>query len=63
MRKKFNNKDFCKIAIQSEKDNILEFNQKMKSGKIVYIIYADLESLIKKVDGCANNLKISSTTK
>ena len=28
-----------------------------------YIIYADTESLIKKVDGCANNPKSSSTTK
>ena len=28
-----------------------------------YIIYADLELLIKKVDGCANNPEQSSTTK
>ena len=28
-----------------------------------YIIYADIESLIKKIDGCANNAKNSSTTK
>ena len=28
-----------------------------------YIIYADMESLIKKVDGCANNPETSSTTK
>ena len=32
----------------SEKDNILQFNQYMKSDKISYIIYADTESLIKK---------------
>ena len=47
----------------SEKDNILEFNQYMKSDKISYIIYADMESFIKKVDGCANNPENSSTTK
>ena len=29
----------------SEKDNILEFNQYMKSDKIPCIIYADIESL------------------
>ena len=29
----------------SEKDNILEYNQYMKSDKIPYIIYADIESL------------------
>ena len=47
----------------SEKDSILEFNQYMKSDKMPYIIYADTESLIKKVDGCANNSENSSTTK
>ena len=39
----------------SEKDNILEFNQYMKLDKIPYIIYADMESLIEKVDRCASN--------
>ena len=34
----------------------------MKSDKMPYIIYADIESLIKKVDGCASNLECSSTT-
>ena len=34
--------------MSSEKDNILEFNQYMKSDKMSYIIYADTESLIKK---------------
>ena len=28
-----------------------------------YIIYADFESLIKKINGCANNRENSSTTK
>ena len=32
----------------SQKDKILEFKQYMKSGKMPYIIYADIESLIKK---------------
>ena len=31
----------------SERGNTLEFNQYMKSNKIPYIIYADIESLIK----------------
>ena len=34
--------------MSSEKDNILEFNQLMKSYKMPYIIYADMEFLIKK---------------
>ena len=36
----------------SENNNILEFNQYMKSEKTPYIIYTDIESLIKKIDGC-----------
>ena len=28
-----------------------------------YIIYADMESFIKKIDGCENNRENSSTTK
>ena len=50
------NKDICGIAMPSDKDKILEFNQYMKSDKIPYIISADMESFIKKIDGYANNL-------
>ena len=57
------NNDFCSIVFPSEKDNILEFNHYMKSDKIPYIIYTDIESLIKKIDGCANNPENSSTRK
>ena len=35
----------------------------MKSDKMPYIIYADLEPLIKKIDGRANNPENSLTTK
>ena len=34
--------------MSSEKHKILEFNQCMKSDKMPYIIYSDIESLIKK---------------
>ena len=47
----------------SKKGNILAFNQYMKSDKMPYIIYADIESLISKKDGCLNNSEIPSTTK
>ena len=43
----------------SQKINILQFNQYMKSDKTPCIIYADVESLIKKIDKCANNLEES----
>ena len=46
-----------------KKDNVLKFNQYMKSDKMLYIIYADSQTLLKKTDGCANNLEKSSSTK
>ena len=45
----------------SVKNKILKFNQYMKSDKTLYITYADLESLSKKIDGCPNNPEKSST--
>ena len=47
----------------SQKDNILQFNQYMKLNKMPCIIFADLESLVKKTDGCENNPEKSSTAK
>ena len=35
----------------------------MKSDNIPYIFYTDIESLIEKIDGCANNPENSSATK
>ena len=35
----------------------------MKSDKTSHIIHADMKSLIKKIDECANNPENSSTTK
>ena len=49
------NKDFCNIIMPSEDTKILEFNQYQKSDKALFIIYADLECLIEKIDGCKNN--------
>ena len=48
--------------MSSKKDYTLEYNQYTKSNKMPYIIYADTESLIKKIDGRANNPENSSTT-
>ena len=47
----------------SEKENILEFNQYMKSDKMPYVIYADIDSLIKKIHGYADNPENFSTAK
>ena len=45
------NKAFYGMVMSAEKDNILEFNKNMKSDKMPHIICADIESLIKKIDG------------
>ena len=55
--KVFKNKDFCRILMSSQ------FKQDMKLDKISYIIYDYLESLIRKIDGCANNPQNSLTPK
>ena len=47
----------------SEDTKILEFNQYQKFDKTPFIIYADLEYLIEKIDGCKNNPENSFTTK
>ena len=49
------NKDFCNVVMPSVDTKILEFNQYYKSDKTPFIIYADLASLIEKIDGCKNN--------
>ena len=47
-----------------EKDNkILKYNQGEKPMKVPFVIYADLESLLEKMNTCHNNPETSSTTK
>ena len=41
--------------MSSENAEILEFDQHQKSDKGPFIIYADLERIIEKIDGCKNN--------
>ena len=47
----------------SEDTKILGFNQYKKSYKVPFVIYADLECITEKTDGCKNNPEDSSTTK
>ena len=46
----------------SEDTKILEFSQYQKSDKAQFIIYAGLEYIIEKIDGCKNNPGNSFTT-
>ena len=53
-----------KKTIKTNEDaKILEFNQYQKSGKAPFIIYADRECIIEKIDECKNNPVNSSATK
>ena len=51
------------MLMPSEKDKILEFNQYMKPDKMPCNIHADIEYLLKKIDGSSNNPESSLTTK
>ena len=63
LKKVCESKDFCDVLMPSEVTKILEFNQYQKSSKAPFIIYANLECLIDKIDACKNNPENSSTTK
>ena len=63
IKKVCKNNDCCSVEMPSEVTKILYFNQYHKSDKAPFIIYADIECLIEKIDGFKNNPKNSSTTK
>ena len=46
-----------------EDNKILTYNHGEKYMKVPFIIYADLESLLEKMNTCHNNSEKSSTTK
>ena len=56
------NHDYCHVEMPNEDNKIVKYNQREKSIKSVFIIYADLESLLEKISTCYNNLVESSTT-
>ena len=62
-KKLCDSKDFYDVVMPSEDTKILEFSQDYKSDKAPFIIYADLESLMGKTEGCKNNLEKLSTTR
>ena len=46
-----------------ERTKILNFNQYWKYDEKSWVIYADLETFIEKIDGCKNNVEKSSQQK
>ena len=49
--------------MRKEDNEVLKYNHGEKSVEVSFIIYADLESLHKKMSTCYNKPKKSSTTK
>ena len=47
----------------SDGTEILVFNQYQKPDKVLFIIYADLDCITEKIDGCKNNPENSSAAK
>ena len=43
------NNEYCNIEMPSPNNNIIKYNQGNKSLKLPFIIYADLECLLKKI--------------
>ena len=57
------NHDYCYREMPEKDNKILKYNHGEKSMKVSFIIYADLESLLEKMNTCHNNPEKSSTTK
>ena len=57
------NHEHCNIEMPSPNNNLIKYNQGEKSLELPFIIYADLECLLKKIDTYQNNPELSSTTK
>ena len=55
------NYDYCYVEMPREDNEILKYNHGEKSMKVTFIIYADLESLLEKMNTCHNNPEKSST--
>ena len=57
------NHDYCYVEMPEKDDKILKYNQGEKPMKVPFIIYADLQSLLEKINTCHNNPEKSSTAK
>ena len=55
--------DYCYVKMPDEDKKILKYNTGEKSLKVPFIIYADLEFLLRKIDTCQNDPKKSFTEK
>ena len=54
-KKVWENDDYCYVEMPEEGNKILKYNPGEKSMKVPFIIYADLEFLLEKMNTCHNN--------
>ena len=57
------NHDYCYVEMPKENNKVLKYNHGEKSMEVPFIIYADLECLLEKMNTCHNNPRKSSATK
>ena len=57
------NHDYCYVEMPEEDNKLSKYNHGEKSMKHLFIIYTDLECLLKKMNSCHNNPEKSSTPK
>ena len=57
------NHDYCYVEMPEEYNKTLKYNEGEKSVRVPFIIYADLECLLEKMNTCYNNPEKSSATK
>ena len=57
------NHDYCYVEMPEEYNKILNYNEREKSIRFPFIIIADLECLLEKMNTFHNNPEKSSTTK
>ena len=51
------NHDYCYIDMPKEDNEVLKYNHGEKSMKVPFIIHADLEFLLEKMNTCQENPK------
>ena len=56
------NHNCCHVEMPIKDNNTIKYHQGEKSIKLPFVVYADLECLLKKMSTCQNSSKESSTT-
>ena len=57
------NHDYCYVDMPEEDNKILKYNHGERSMRAQFVIYADLDCLLKKMEICHNDPEKLSTTK